>query len=62
MRRILMSSREEFNYPSSTRKLKNLAVKKLALFYESANEKEQTNDEVTVSNKCNHLSFVGPQK
>lgn len=50
MRRILMSSKNEFDYPNNSSR--NLAVKKLASFFDGVENKTQLKENVTVSNNC----------
>lgn len=50
MRRILMSKRGEFDYPNN-KSSRDSAVKKLASFYRGVEEKMQTKEQVTISDK-----------
>jgi hypothetical protein len=55
MRRILMSTKSEFSYPNNNNNSRNLAVKKLASFFEGVEDKSQLKENVTVSNKCGNM-------
>lgn len=51
MRRILISNRDEFSYPSKTKTSRDLAVKKLSFFYKGVEKKELLSEKVIISNK-----------
>lgn len=52
MRRILISNKNEFSYPNNNDSSRNLAVKKLASFFDGVEDKAQLKEDVTVSNNC----------
>ncbi len=51
MRRILMSDKDEFDY-SKNNNSRNLALKKLASFFDGVEDKAQIKEQVTISNNC----------
>lgn len=58
MRRILISSKSEFYYPNGNKSSRNLAVKKLASFFEGVENKAQLKESVTISSSCIHKEKI----
>ncbi len=58
MGQILMSKRDEFNYPDNSTNSRSLAVKQLASFYEGVDKKTQLKaHHVTVSTTISHYEL-----
>lgn len=50
MRRILISTKNEFNYSNINKNTRNLAIKQLATFFEGVEDKSKIKANVSISN------------